>query len=123
METLLWTFQIALALLFGVVGWLKLARSRAELAPHMRWVEEASHRELKAVGALELMAAVGLVLPAALGILPVLTALAASGVVLLMAGAMKANASTHELSRVPLNVVIAAVALWIAVERFGQHAV
>ena len=119
METLLWTFQIALAVLFAFVGFLKVTRSREELAPRMGWVVNATDAQVKTVGVLELMAAVGLVLPAALGIVPVLTALAAVGVVLLMAGAIKTNASTNELNRVPINVVIAAIALLIAVQRFG----
>jgi hypothetical protein len=36
-----------------------------------------------------------------------------------MAGAIKTNVSTNELNRLPINVVIAALALWIAVERFS----
>jgi uncharacterized membrane protein YphA (DoxX/SURF4 family) len=119
METLLWTFQIALAVLFAFAGVLKLTRSREELAPRMEWVVDATDAQVKAVGVLELMAAVGLVLPAAIGIVPTLTALAAVGVVLLMAGAIKTNVSTNELNRLPINVVIAALALWIAVERFS----
>lgn len=119
MEALLWTFQILLAVLFAFVGFLKVTRSREELAPRMGWVADATDAQVKLVGVLELMAAVGLVLPAALGIVPVLTALAAVGVVLLMAGAARTHASMNELNRIPVTVVIAAIALVIAVQRFG----
>ncbi len=43
-----------------------------------RWVEDFSPGALKAIGALELLAAVGLIVPAALGIAPVLVPLAVS---------------------------------------------
>jgi uncharacterized membrane protein YphA (DoxX/SURF4 family) len=122
METLLWILQIALALLFAVVGTMKLTKSREELAPKMRWVEGSTNAKIRAIGAVEVMAAIGLVLPAALGVLPQLTALAAAGVVLLMLGAIKANRDHHELERVPLNLVLAGIALFVAVERFGPHA-
>lgn len=122
METLLWILQIALALLFAAVGILKLTRSREALAPKMSWVEESTDAKVKAIGALELLAAIGLILPAALGIVPQLTALAASGVVLLMLGAIKTHGDKKEWDRVPLTVVLAALALFVALERFGPHA-
>jgi uncharacterized membrane protein YphA (DoxX/SURF4 family) len=122
METLLWIIQIALALLFAAAGLLKLTKPRQALAPKMRWVENSTDARVKAIGALEVMAAIGLVLPAATGVLPPLTALAAVGVVFLMLGAIKANRDHDERDRVPLNVVLAAIALFVALERFGPHA-
>jgi uncharacterized membrane protein YphA (DoxX/SURF4 family) len=122
METLLWILQIALAVLFGTVGIVKLTKSRRELAPRMTWVADSTDARVKAVGALEVMAAVGLILPAALGILPKLTALAAFGVVLLMIGAIKTHGDRKEWSHVPPNLVIAAIALFVALQRFGPHA-
>jgi uncharacterized membrane protein YphA (DoxX/SURF4 family) len=121
METLLWILQIALAVLFAVVGTMKLTMSREELAPKMRWVETSSDAKVKAIGAAEVLAAIGLILPAALGVLTPLTALASAGIVLLMLGAIKANRENHEPERVPLNVVLAAIALFVALERFGPH--
>lgn len=53
-----------------------------------RWVEDFSPGALKAIGAVELLAAAGLLLPAALDIAPVLVPLAATGLVLLFAGAL-----------------------------------
>ncbi|HEX6711949.1 MAG TPA: DoxX family protein [Thermoleophilaceae bacterium] len=122
METVLWIIQIALALVFGATGLLKLTRSRQALASKMTWVEETTDAKVKAVGALEVLAAIGLILPAALGIVPQLTALAAVGVVLLMAGAMKTHGDMDEWERVPLTVVLALLALFVAVQRFGPHA-
>jgi uncharacterized membrane protein YphA (DoxX/SURF4 family) len=122
METLLWILQIALALVFAVTGVLKLTQSREKLAPKMSWVAESTDLQVKAIGALEVMAAVGLILPAALGVVPQLTALAAAGVVLLMVGAIRTHGVRHEWDRVPVNVVLVAIALFVAIERFGAHA-
>ena len=122
METLLWILQIALALLFAATGLVKLTQSRQALAPKMSWVAESTDAQVKAIGAVEVMAAVGLILPAALGVVPQLTALAASGVVLLMLGAIKTHGDRREWDRLPLNVVLVAIALFVAFERFGPHA-
>jgi uncharacterized membrane protein YphA (DoxX/SURF4 family) len=122
METILWVLQIALALLFGATGMLKLTKSRQELAPKMSWVAETTDARVKAIGALEVLAAIGLILPAALGIVPQLTALAATGVVLLMLGAIKTHGDRSEWERVPLTVVLALIAVFVAVQRFGPHA-
>src|SRR5690349_18415901 len=121
METLLRIFQVALALLFAATGLVKLTQSRQTLAPRMSWVTESTDAQVKAIGALEVLAAIGLILPAALGIVPQLTALAASGVVLLMLGAIKTHGDRSEWEHVPLNVVLALIALFVAVERFGPH--
>jgi uncharacterized membrane protein YphA (DoxX/SURF4 family) len=122
METLLWILQIALALVFLAAGVPKLFRSREQLAPKMKWVENSTDTQVKLIGAAEVLAAIGLILPAALGIVPQLTALAAVGVIFLMTGAAKTNRDHHELERVPLNVVIAVIALFVALMRFGPHA-
>ena len=57
-------------------------------APPRRSVEDFSPGALKAIGALEFLGAVGLVLPAVLDIAPVLVPLAATGAVLLLVGAV-----------------------------------
>lgn len=73
MNTVLWILQIVLAVAFLGAGAMKLTQSRAKLAPRMGWVEDFSDTGVKAIGALEVLAAIGLVLPAALDIAPVLT--------------------------------------------------
>jgi hypothetical protein len=70
-------------------GAMKLARPKEKLAASgMGWVEDFSAGAVKSIGILEVLAAVGLILPAALGIAPVLVPLAALGLVVLMAGAI-----------------------------------
>jgi uncharacterized membrane protein YphA (DoxX/SURF4 family) len=66
METLLWILQIALALVFLAAGVPKLFLSREQLAPKMKWVEDSTDTQVKLIGAAEVLAAIGLILPAAL---------------------------------------------------------
>jgi DoxX-like family len=53
-------------------------------------------RQRQAIGAFEVLAAVGLVLPAALGIAPVLVPLAALGLVMITVGAVITRIRRHE---------------------------
>ena len=87
----------------------------------MAWVEDFDLRQIKGIGTLEIAAAVGLIVPAAVEIVPVLTALAASGVFLLMLGAAATHLRRGELAMLPVNLVLAALALFVAIERFGPH--
>jgi hypothetical protein len=75
----------------------------------------------RGIGTLEIAAALGLVLPAALDIAPVLTAVAASGVVLLMLGAAATHIRRSEWQMLPVNLVLAGLALFVAIERFGPN--
>jgi hypothetical protein len=85
-----------------------------------RWVEDFSPGALKAIGALELLAAAGLILPAALDIAPVLVPLAATGAVLLFVGAVIMRLRRHEVYFV-VDLVYLALAAFVAWGRFGPE--
>ena len=121
METVLWILQIVLAGMFAFAGLGKLVQSRAKLAESQGWVEDFDDRQIKGIGALEVLAAIGLILPAALDVVPILTAFAAAGVVLLMLGAARTHLGRGEGQMLPVNIVLGAIALFIAIERFGPH--
>jgi hypothetical protein len=123
METAIWIAQGLLAAVLLMAGSMKLAQPKERLAAAGQgWVEDFDARQVKGIGALEVLAAAGLILPAALDLVPVLTALAASGVVLLMLGAGATHLRRSELHMLPVNAQLAALALFIAIERFGPHA-
>jgi len=74
----LWIINIVLALVFVGAGAMKLMKSKeAYVAGGMAWAEERSPATLKALGAAEVLGAVGLIVPLATGIVPVLTPIAA----------------------------------------------
>lgn len=115
------TSVLALALLAG--GLMKLMQPKAKLvAAGFSWAEDFSDRAIKGIGALEVLAALGLVLPAVLDIAPVLVPLAAIGVVVLMLGAALTHARRGEKPNIVVNVVVAALATLVAVTRFGPFA-
>ncbi|AXV09365.1 putative integral membrane protein [Euzebya pacifica] len=122
MHLALWIVQTVLALLFLAAGAMKLAKSKDDLRADMAWVEGVSPAQVKAVGAVEVAAALGLILPAATGILPVLTPLAAAGLVIVMVLAAATHLRLDEASKVPPNVVLGALALFVAIMRFGPEA-
>ena len=84
-----------------------------------RWVEDFSPGALKAIGALEFLAAVGLIVPAAVGIAPVLVPLAATGAVLLFAGAVIMRLRRGERATIIGDLVYLAMAAFVARGRFG----
>jgi hypothetical protein len=107
---------------FLLAGSTKLAQPKERLAASgQAWVEDFDARQVKGIGLLEVLAAVGLVLPAALDLVPVLTALAASGLVLLMLGAGATHLRRGEARVLPVHVVLGALALFVVIERFGPH--
>ena len=66
---------------------LFIPREKLAKAPGGGWVLDFSARFVKALGAVEVLGAVGLILPALLGIAPILVPLAAVGLALIMVGA------------------------------------
>ena len=84
MNTAIWIVQILAALAFGMAGFMKLTQPHEKLVTNMKWVEDFAPNTIKVIGALELLGAIGLILPALTGILPSLTALAGVGLVLVV---------------------------------------
>ena len=122
MNLALWIVQAVLALIFLGAGTVKLVQSRDRLVKTLGgWVEDVPAGLIKAIGALEILAAIGLILPPALGIFPVLAPLAAAGLVAVMVGAIITHARRGEYSSVVVNVVLAALAIFRAWGRFGPY--
>ncbi len=86
-----------------------------------RWVEDFSPwcGALKALGGLELLAAAGLILPAALDIAPVLVPLAATSAMLLFVGAVIMRLRRGERATIVIDLVYLAMAAFVAWGRFG----
>ena len=123
MNLALWIIAGLLAALFLVSGATKLFVPKEKLATIRGggWTGDASVGFVKALGALEVLAAVGLILPAAVHIAPVLVPLAAVGLVLLMVGAMITHLRRHEAMFALVNLVYLAVAAFVAWGRFGPE--
>jgi len=118
----LWIAAGVLCAVYAVGSVSKLLLPKETLAGHRsgRWVEDFDARAVKAIGGVEALAAVGLILPAVLDIAPVLVPLAALGATLLMAGAVVTRLRRRE-REVVLDLAYFALAVFVAAGRFGPE--
>ncbi|RAS57146.1 DoxX-like protein [Lentzea atacamensis] len=123
MNIVLWILASLLAAVFLAAGAAKLAQPKEKLtaSPNMAWATGFSPGLIKLIGAVEVLAAIGLILPAALDIVPVLVPLAAVGLVLVMIGAAATHARRRETQAIVTNIVLLAVAAVVAWGRFGPY--
>jgi uncharacterized membrane protein YphA (DoxX/SURF4 family) len=121
MNILLWVLQGLLAAAFLMAGVTKVSQPKDKLVKQMGWVEDYSDSAVKGIGAVEFLAALGLILPAATGIATVLTPLAATGLVLTMILAGIVHVRRGEQSKLPINIVLLILAAIVAWGRFGPY--
>ncbi|HYL08235.1 MAG TPA: DoxX family protein [Candidatus Udaeobacter sp.] len=121
MNVTLWFIQVLLAVVLAATGTIKIIRPRLSLQSQMAWVVDASDAQVKGIGALEVLAAIGLVAPPILHITTFLTPLAAVGVIFLMIGAMATHVRIGERERIWVNVLLLVLAAVVAVGRFGPY--
>ena len=117
MNVALWIVSGLLAAAYLAVGGLKLVKSPKQLAenPNTAAVaEELSPPAIKAIGAIEVAGALGLVLPWLTGIAPILTPVAALGLVAVQIGAMVFHGRRREFKQWPVNLVFAGLAAFVA---------
>ncbi len=105
MSTVLFVLQGLVALVVALTGGLKVLVPREKLATKMHWAKDWSDGRVKLLGLAEVLGAVGLVVPTATNILPVLTPVAALCVAVLMAGAVHTHRRLGE-GFVPAAVVL-----------------
>ena len=121
MNVFLWVLQIVLAAMFAMAGVMKLTQPKEKLVANLPWVEDFSAGTVRFVAAVELLAAIGLVLPAATGIAPILTPLAASGLAVLMLLAANTHRRRGEPTAIAFNAALLVVAVVVAWGRFGPY--
>lgn len=124
MNTALWIIQILLGVAFAGAGFMKVTTPRDQLIEKgMAYVEDLSPNGVKAIGVLELLAGIGLVLPPAVNIVPILAAVAATGLVFTMIGAAATHVRRKEyMPSLVVNGVLGGLALLVAIGRFGTYA-
>lgn len=123
MNVVLWILAGILAAAFLGAGVMKLSQPRKKLAESgMGWTDDFGDSSVKAIGALEVLAAIGLVLPGALRVAPVLVPLAAVGLGLIMIGAVITHVRRSEPQVIVVNVVLLVLAVVVAWGRFGPYA-
>ncbi|MGW0246256.1 DoxX family protein [Nocardia goodfellowii] len=123
MNVVLWIIAGVLAAAFLGAGLMKIAQPKRKLVESgMGWAGDFSDGAVKAIGVVEVLGALGLILPAVLGAAPVLVPLAATGLALVMAGAAVIHGRRKEPQMIAANIVLLILAAFLAWGRFGAYA-
>ena len=117
MEIAYWISAGLLAAFYLYAGGKKLAQSQEQLAPMMGWVDTIPMGAVRMIGAVEVLGAVGLVLPPLTGIAPWLALVSALGFLVLQVLATALHLRRGEARLTGFNlvlIVLAGVAVWLA---------
>jgi len=119
MNIAIWIAQGLLALVFAGAGISKLMQPYDKMAERMGYVKDFSPGAIRGIGVVEVLGAIGVILPALVGALrvPWLVPLAAFGLALNMAGAMATHLRRREVPMMVGNLVLLALAAFVAYGR------
>lgn len=116
MNAAYWIVAGLLAVFYLYGGGVKLVRSREQLRPMMAWVDSTPMRAVRAIGTVEVLGAIGLILPPLTGSASGPAVVAAVGFVILQIGAVRVHLRLGD-RRIALNITLllaAGVAAWLA---------
>jgi uncharacterized membrane protein len=119
MNVFLWIVQVLLAGAFVLAGVMKATQPKEKLRPNLPWVEDFSANTVRLIGVAELLGGLGLILPAATGIAPALTPIAATCLAVVMVLAAITHIRRKEPSGVAINTVLFMLSAFVAWGRFG----
>ncbi|MEK6224809.1 MAG: DoxX family protein [Chloroflexota bacterium] len=106
------------AFVFGLHGYMMLFRAE-QARRQFPWAADVPDSLKGFIGVAEVLGAIGLIVPAATGILPWLTPLAAIGLAALMVLAALFHITRREWPNVVFNVVLGAIAAFAAYARYA----
>jgi uncharacterized membrane protein YphA (DoxX/SURF4 family) len=122
MNLALWIVAIVLAVVFAGSGLMKQVVPKDKLvASGQGWAQDVDQTRIRLIGLTEILGAVGIVLPAAVHIAPILVPFAAVGLALVMVGAAVVHARRNEPMNIAVNLVLIALAVFVAWGRFGPY--
>lgn len=117
MNIALWIAQALLALMFIPAGVMKTFQT-GKVKATMPWAKDASTGFVAFIGLSELLGGLGLILPWATDIAPVLTPIAAIGIAVIMLFAAVFHARRAEYSGIGMNIIMLVIAIFVAIGRF-----
>jgi len=117
MNIAIWIIQGLAALGFIYSGWLK-AFQYEQAKASWGWVKEVPKGFVLFIGLAELLGAIGVILPQALNLMPILTPLAATGLAAVVLFGAIFHIARKEYREILVNVVFFTLALIVAIARF-----
>jgi uncharacterized membrane protein YphA (DoxX/SURF4 family) len=115
-----WIVSGLLALVYLGAGGTKLLRPYEQVKTSLEFAEDFKPWQVKAIGAVEVLGAIGLILPELLHIATILTPIAAVGLALVQVLAIVVHIRRHDNpKRIPVNVILLLAAVFVAIVRFA----
>jgi putative oxidoreductase len=110
----LWVAQVILAAVYVMAGFMKLTQPiDALVASGMSYADDYPELLTRFIGTMEVLGALGIILPAVTRIAPRLTPLAALGFSIIQILAIGLHSSRGEFQVLPVNLVLLALSLFV----------
>jgi uncharacterized membrane protein YphA (DoxX/SURF4 family) len=118
MNITIWILQGIMAALFLMAGLMKAIQPKSVLKEKIgTWIDDFPTTVLKGIGVLEILGAIGLILPMLIHKFEFLTPLAAAGLALTMLGAIMIHLKRKEKKEVFINLIILALLISVFISR------
>ncbi len=117
MNTTVWIIQGILALMFLLAGLMKSTQSKEKLSKSLPWVNDFSLQTVRFIGVSELLGAIGVIIPQLTGIFPILSPIAAIGLVVVMILAASHHIRKNEFKEIAFNAVLLILSAIVAYYR------
>jgi uncharacterized membrane protein YphA (DoxX/SURF4 family) len=118
MDIALWIAQAMLAIAFSAAATMKIGMAEMTLSKKMPWTNDFTIKQIRLIGALEILAVFGVTVPRITKILPIMTPIAATGLCCLMIGAAVTHIRRKEYNMILVNLVLFMLAAFVAVGLF-----
>ena len=120
MDTVIWIIQGVVAAMFLMAGIMKTTQPREVLIEKIGgWVEDMPFMAVRAIGILEILGAIGIIVPMFIESLAFLVPLAAIGLGLAMIGAMLVHVNRKEYKALGVNLFLLALVVTVIVGRMN----
>lgn len=123
LNIILWVTQVLLAATLIWAAAMKLFQPIEKLSAMWPWAGQAPVALVKCTGVIDLLGALGLLLPALLRIRPKLTPIAAVAIIILMICASIFHIARSEASVIGVNIIFALMAAFIAWGRWSKASI
>lgn len=120
MNIALWIVSGLLAAVYLAAGLMKSLRAKQRLQASLPWVEDFPAGTARLIGIAEILGAIGLILPWATGVAPILTPLAAVGLVVIQVLATPVHLRHKEPKALATNIPLLLGAAFVAIGRFAM---
>lgn len=110
----LWIVGALLALVYLFAGFTKALTPKPKLLTQMPYTEDFTAWQVKAIGIVEILGAVGLIVPKLTGIAPILTPIAAIALAVVQLVAIIVHVRRKEYSLV-MNIVLLVASLFVGI--------